>query len=82
MTHLKAPLTLPLRLRIDRQQINHRENKHPNQIDKVPVQAADLDVFVFQFLDSSRDYKQVNAAREHVEHVHARDAKERCPESG
>ena len=32
------------RPKFDRHQINHRENKHPDQIDEVPVQAAHLDV--------------------------------------
>src|ERR1051326_7880621 len=32
--------------------VDHREHKHPAQVDKVPVQATDLDVFVLEFLRS------------------------------
>src|SRR6185295_13421324 len=60
-------------LRINRQQIDQRENKHPDQIDEVPLQTADLDIFVVQFVDAAGDDQKINASREDVEHVHAGD---------
>src|SRR5229473_1882696 len=61
--------------RIDRQYINHREDKHPDQIDKVPVEPADLYVFMLEFVDPSSHHQQIDTAGEDVKHVQGGDAK-------
>src|SRR5215831_1170135 len=52
-----APSACASLLRINRQQINHGEDEHPDQVDEVPVQAADLDVFVLKFIYPGGDHK-------------------------
>src|SRR6266567_1741675 len=51
---------------VDREQIDHREDEHPNQINEVPVQPADLDVFMVKLVNASGDYHQVQAPGEDV----------------
>ena len=65
---------------VDRKQVDHREDEHPNQIDEVPVQAADLDVFMVKLVNPSGDYHQVQASGKNVEHMQARNTKERRAE--
>ena len=61
---------------IHRQDVNQREHKHPDQIDKVPVEAADLDVFVLHFLDPRGNDSQINNSGGDVKHVQAGDGEE------
>ena len=63
--------------RVDREQVDHRKDEHPNQIDKVPVQPADLDVFMVKLFNASRDYHQVQAPGEDVKHMETGNTKER-----
>ena len=65
---------------VDREQIDHREDEHPNQIYKVPVQPADLDVLMIQFIDAASYYHQVQASGKDVEHMQAGNTKERRTE--
>src|SRR6476661_1920886 len=55
--------------------VYQREHKHPDEVDEVPVQATDLDIFVLQFVDARRDYAQIDGARSNVEHVQTGDGK-------
>ena len=59
-----------------RHDVNQRENKHPDEVDEVPVKSADLDVFVLQLIDSRSNYRQVNRARSDVEHVQSGNGEE------
>ena len=60
---------------VDGHDVDQREHKHPDQIDKVPVETADLHVFVFQLL-YARDYREINGAGGDVKHVQAGDREE------
>src|SRR6266480_2321649 len=62
---------------VDRHDVNQREHKHPDQINKVPIEAADLNVFVFQFLDPRRYDAKVEGTGQNVEHVQPGDGKKR-----
>ena len=44
-------------MHVDRQQINHREHEHPDEIDEVPIQTTDLNIFMIQFLRTGRDHQ-------------------------
>src|SRR5215469_17672506 len=65
-----------------RHQIDQRENEHPDQIDEVPVQAADLDVLRLELTSEHRlaDDTQVNHAEYDVRHMQSRERKERAAE--
>src|ERR1044071_9207152 len=52
---------------IYREQIDHRENEHPDQINEVPVETADLHVFVLDLFDACRDDAEINRPRKDVE---------------
>src|SRR5882762_3276954 len=81
ISHLAADeVSAPSLGHVDRQQVNHWEHEHPNQVDKVPVQSADFNIFMFQFIYPPGNYQQINTAGGDVEHVHAGNAKEGGPE--
>src|SRR5829696_6175983 len=71
-------VTSQVSVRIHRHDVNQRENKHPDEVDEVPVQSADLYIFMFQFVDTRCDYQQVDRARRYVKHVQPSDREERC----
>src|SRR5262245_39585292 len=62
---------------VNRHDVDQRENKHPDEVNEVPVQAANLHVFVFQLLYATRDDEEVNQAGRDVKHVQASDREER-----
>src|SRR5678816_641067 len=61
---------------VNRHDVDERKHKHPDQVYKVPVQAADLDIFMFQFIYSKGDYKEVECAGSDVKHVETGNGKE------
>src|SRR6266511_5914689 len=61
---------------IYREDVNQRENKHPDQVNKVPVETADFNVFVIYFLHPNRHHAKVENAGGDVEHVQAGNGKE------
>ena len=65
---------------INRHDVNQRENKHPNEVDEVPVKAADLNIFMLQLLDSPGNHRQVNCAGGDVEHVQSGDSEKSSTE--
>jgi hypothetical protein len=57
-------------------EINKGKNENPNQIDKVPKQAADLDLIAVTIVVSTLgragcNHEQINHARQHVKAVKA-----------
>src|SRR5512134_1810620 len=60
---------------LDRQQVDQRKDEHPDEIDEMPVEAADLDVLARR-APPQRDYRQVDHARQDVKHVQAGDPEE------
>src|ERR1700722_15475018 len=71
----RARFTMPLQL--DGHQIDHRKNEHPDQVHKVPVQAADLNVVGIELTPAIAcgNDKHVDDADGDVRHVHAGNAK-------
>src|SRR5262245_41875565 len=67
-----------LLLKIYRKQVDHREDEHPDQIDEVPIQPADLYVFVRRTLSNyvEGDYSEIDDAARYVRHMKAGDAEE------
>src|SRR5580700_8272993 len=66
------------KLVLHRHQINQREHKHPDQVDKVPVEAVDFDVLCGKLaapVPHGHD-SQVDHADHHVGHVQSGDAEE------
>src|SRR5580700_8032064 len=63
-------------------QIDQREYEHPDQVDKMPVEAGYLDVFILKFAASHREGHdaEVNHSDDHVRHVKAGDPEESGPE--
>ena len=61
-----------------RHQVNQREHKHPNQVNEVPVQAVDFDIFggKLSAAVANRDDPQVNDADHYVCHVQTGDSEE------
>ena len=59
-------------------QIDQREDKHPDEIDKVPLQAADFDVVsvVFPATESNGHKGEVDDADCYVRHVQTRETEE------
>jgi hypothetical protein len=55
--------------------VDQREHEHPYEINEVPVETTDFDVFVFQFVHAGRDYAQVDRASRDVKHVQPGDGK-------
>src|SRR5690349_2580727 len=54
-------------------QVDQREDEHPDQVDEVPVEAADFHVLGFELAapDSNRNDTEVDEADDHVGHVEA-----------
>src|ERR1051325_7558090 len=69
-------------VRGNRHQVDQGEHEHPHQVNKVPVQAADFDIFVFELAarDALADDPQVNYAADHVGHVQPGDGEEGAAE--
>ena len=65
-------------MHVYRHDVNQWEHKHPHQIDEVPVQAANLDVFVFQLVNARCNNEEVNRSRRDVKHVQAGDSEKGC----
>ena len=61
---------------INRHQVDQREDEHPDQINEVPVKTADLHILVPHTVNTQRDPRQIDYAREDVEHVQSRDCEE------
>src|SRR5947199_4411525 len=59
-------------------QVNQRENEHPDQIDKVPVQTGHFHILGFELPahHGLRDDRQVNQADGYVRHVQPGERKE------
>ena len=55
----------------DGHQVDHRKNEHPDKVDEVPVQAADLDVVGVELAAAKTkgDDAQINHANGNVEHM-------------
>src|SRR5450755_3885635 len=68
---------LSLLLRIHAQQINHGENKHPDEVNEVPVEAAHFHVLgcVLPFSKTPSDDGEVRDADGDVDHVKSGEAK-------
>src|SRR5580693_3369069 len=66
--------------RVDTQQINQRENKHPDEIDEVPVKAAHFDVVggPLALAVSRANNCEISDADCDVQHVQPGEAEE-CP---
>src|SRR5271155_1670014 len=64
---------LSLLLRIHAQQINHGENKHPDEVNEVPIQATHFHVLgcVFSFSKTPSDDGEIRDTDCYVEHVEA-----------
>ena len=56
--------------------IDQREYKHPDEIHKVPVKAADFNIFVAHLLDARAHHKQIDETSGNVEHVQSGNCKE------
>src|SRR5580692_8131134 len=66
-------------LQIDGHQVDHRKHEHPDQVHKVPVQPADLDVIGIELASTIADGhdNQINHSDGYVSHMHAGDTEER-----
>src|SRR5687767_10307537 len=67
---------------VNRHDVDQRENKHPDEVDEVPVQAADFDVFMFEFFDAGRYDREINHTSCNVKHVQAGNREERRTKQG
>src|SRR5579872_3132344 len=69
-------------LNLGRHQIHQRENEHPNQIDEVPIEAADLNILILELTapHGEGDDAQVNDADDDVRHVQTGEGKKRAAE--
>src|SRR5437870_9462707 len=65
-------------------QVYQREDEHPDQVDEVPVEAGDFDVFVLELTaaDGEGHDAEVDHADDDVRHVQAGDAEEGGAEEG
>src|SRR4029077_9930989 len=61
---------------IDRQDVNQRKYKHPDQIDEVPVETANLNIFMIYLLDPRGYNSQVDDPGSDVKHVQAGNREE------
>ena len=62
--------------------VDQREHKHPYQIDEVPVQTTNFDVFMFQLIDPHGNNEKVNCSGRDVEHMQTGDGEKVAPNKG
>ena len=65
---------------VNRKDVDQWEHKHPDEIDKVPVQTANLDILMLELFHSGSYYTQVDGAGRNVKHMQTGDREKRCAE--
>src|SRR5678815_573464 len=75
-THFRFLLFGQVPTNVNRHDVDEWEHKHPDQVDKVPVEAANLDVFMFQLINSGGNYTEIERTCSDVKHVESRNRKE------